>query len=35
VRTVDVDLEDPDLVRDPYPVLSEWRADGRPVQTGA
>ncbi len=28
MRTVDVDLEDPDLVRDPYPVLSEWRADG-------
>lgn len=28
MRTVDLDLEDPSFVRDPYPVLAEWRADG-------
>ncbi len=28
MRTVDLDLEDPDFVRDPYPTLAQWRADG-------
>lgn len=28
MRSVDLDLEDPDFVRDPYPTLAQWRADG-------
>lgn len=31
VRAIDIDLESPDVVRDPYPYFTEWRRAGRPL----
>lgn len=31
VRAIDIDLESPDVVRDPYPYFTEWRRAGKPL----
>jgi len=31
VKAIDIDLESPDVVRDPYPYFAEWRRAGKPL----
>ena len=31
VHAIDIDLESPDVVRDPYPYFTEWRRAGKPL----
>lgn len=31
MKAIDIDLESPDVVRDPYPYFAEWRRAGKPL----